>query len=84
MNRQPHEALNDVKIITGLAGVSLDSDHIQLNIREVPHTAPSKLPAGKMAVYVFQTATVTTDVASRHVPLSYNHRIGLVDHRRYE
>ena len=73
MNWQPQVALNDFRTIAALAGVSLDADDIRIEILKAPHVAPSKLPAGKMAVYVF----------SRNDEILKVGKVGPKSHARY-
>jgi hypothetical protein len=53
MNQNPQTLLSDFLKVAELAGVN--RDEIQINVEELPspHRPPSKLPTGKMAVYVF-------------------------------
>ncbi len=39
--------------VAALAGACLRESDIQVEVLEAPHQPPSRLPAGKMAVYVF-------------------------------
>lgn len=45
--------LDDFNQVADLAGVSLSKNNISLEILPAPHNPPSKIPSGKMAVYIF-------------------------------
>lgn len=45
--------LDDFVTVAGLAGVSLTRKDVQEELLAAPHAAPTKLPSGQMAVYVF-------------------------------
>ena len=45
--------ISDFKNVAALAGVHLEQGDIEVEELKSPHTAPSKLPTGKMAVYTF-------------------------------
>ncbi len=53
MKWSPESALNDFRTVARLAGVELSGDAITFESLSAPHLPPTKLPAGKMAVYVF-------------------------------
>lgn len=49
----PKLALSDFRTVAKLAGIHLADDDIQIEQLPAPHVAPSRLPTGMMAVYVF-------------------------------
>lgn len=49
----PETAINDFRTVARLAGVELPNEAIGLENLSAPHVPPTKLPLGKMAVYVF-------------------------------
>jgi hypothetical protein len=49
----PEAAIDDFRTVARLAGVELPNDAIRLENLSAPHVPPTKLPLGKMAVYVF-------------------------------
>lgn len=49
----PDQTLADFATVARLAGVSLATDDIRIEALPAPHEPPKRLPAGKMAVYVF-------------------------------
>jgi len=53
MNIDPQELLNDFLKVAALAGVEQNDIKASVELLPAPHTPPSKLPNGKMAVYVF-------------------------------
>lgn len=46
-------ALVDFKTVSKLAGDLLNFDDVNVEYLESPHNPPSKIPAGKMAIYAF-------------------------------
>ena len=53
MTWSPESAIDDFKTVAGLAGVELSNEAISIEHLSAPHLPPTKLPLGKMAVYVF-------------------------------
>ena len=53
MTWSPESAIDDFRTVARLAGVELSSDAISIEHLAAPHRPPTKLPLGKMAVYVF-------------------------------
>jgi hypothetical protein len=49
----PESAIDDFRTVAPLAGVELSNDAISIEHLSAPHLPPTKLPFGKMAVYVF-------------------------------
>lgn len=49
----PESALDDFRIVANLAGVDVTRGTISIENLSAPHVPPSKLPLGKVAVYVF-------------------------------
>ena len=49
----PEPAIDDFRIVARLAGVELTNEAISIERLSAPHVPPTKLPLGKMAVYVF-------------------------------
>lgn len=50
---RPEKIMDDFRTVARLAGVELSPDAISLEILSAPHVPPTRLPLGKMAVYVF-------------------------------
>jgi hypothetical protein len=46
-------AIDDFRIVAGLAGVELPKGAVEIETLVAPHVPPTRLPFGKMAVYVF-------------------------------
>src|SRR5664280_2541839 len=53
MDWHPESAIEDFRTVARLAGVELSNDAITIEHLAAPHVPPTKLPLGKMAVYVF-------------------------------
>ncbi|PQO22002.1 hypothetical protein C2I36_15350 [Rhodobacteraceae bacterium WD3A24] len=53
MTWDPKEVLADFATVARLAGVTLVAGDIRVEELPAPHTPPTRLPAGQMAVYVF-------------------------------
>lgn len=53
MTWRPESAIDDFKAVARLAGVELPNEAISFEILSAPHVPPTRLPIGKMAVYVF-------------------------------
>ena len=53
MKWDPDQILKDFQVVAELAGISGIPDRVRVEILRMPHVAPSNLPKGKMAVYVF-------------------------------
>lgn len=53
MNWDPRSTLSDFKTVADLAGVRLSDHDIKIEQLPAPHIAPTRLPPGMMAVYVF-------------------------------
>lgn len=49
----PKQILDDFAIVASLAGVTLPMVDIQVEACAAPHVPPTRLPVGKIAVYVF-------------------------------
>ena len=49
----PEAVIEDFKEAAKLAGVQLATSDIEIEKMPAPHVPPSRLPPGKMAVYVF-------------------------------
>ena len=69
----------DFIVVAKLAGTSISKDEFEIEVLKKPHNAPSRLPRGKMAVYVFCTDDVTLKVgkvgpksSARYVSQHYN------------
>ena len=56
MHWDPNSALIDFRTVAQLAGVDLSSDDVRVELLPAPHVAPTRLPSGMMAVYVFSHA----------------------------
>lgn len=50
-------AINDFITVARLSGVELSRSAVAIEKLSAPHIPPTKLPAGKMAVYVFSKGT---------------------------
>ena len=53
MNWNPEQLLEDFLTVAELAGIKLQREAVRIETLRMPHKPPSKLPTGKMAVYVF-------------------------------
>jgi hypothetical protein len=53
MTWRPEAAIEDFGTVARLAGVALPDGAITIEALSAPHVPPTKLPIGKMAVYVF-------------------------------
>lgn len=53
MNWPPEAVIEDFRTAAKLAGIDLGPDDIAIEMLPAPHTPPTRLPPGKMAVYVF-------------------------------
>ena len=53
MTWNPESAIDDFRTVAQLAGVELPNEAISFEYLLAPHVPPTKLPFGKMAVYVF-------------------------------
>jgi hypothetical protein len=53
MRWDPKHAIDDFRAVTHLAGIELPDGAIIIESLPAPHAPPARLPAGKMAVYVF-------------------------------
>jgi len=62
MNFDLDELVNDFCAVAKLANIEINSDDIHIDCSLMPHIPPSKLPEGKMAVYIFSTKEVTLKV----------------------
>lgn len=49
----PNAALADFRTVARLAGVEIAVADLQMELLPAPHAAPTRLPTGMMAVYVF-------------------------------
>ena len=52
-NLDPESLLENFRKVAALAGVRLTDSNISIEVLNAPHKPPTKLPPGKMAVYVF-------------------------------
>jgi hypothetical protein len=75
----PEEAIDDFKTVARLAGVELSNGAINTENLPAPHVPPSRLPFGKIAVYVFSRGTdvlkvgkVGTKSQARYTSQHYN------------
>ena len=62
MTWAPSQALADFATVARLAGSALPTDDIWVEELPAPHTPPTHLPTGHMAVYVFSLDGVTLKV----------------------
>jgi hypothetical protein len=62
MTWDAQSALNDFRTVADLAGVRLRDGDIRIEELPAPHIAPSRLPVGMMAVYVFSRGDVVLKV----------------------
>ena len=53
MKWRPESLIDDFRTVATLAGVELHMEAIRIESLSAPHVPPTKLPVGKMAVYVF-------------------------------
>jgi hypothetical protein len=53
MSWDPEAAIGDFRMVAQLAGIELANGAIAIEYLSAPHVSPTKLPLGKMAVYVF-------------------------------
>lgn len=53
MSWNPNQVIEDFRAVIRLAGVELVGGAIVIESLPAPHTPPTTLPSGKMAVYVF-------------------------------
>ena len=49
-----HAVIADFRQAASLAGIDLSPEMITVEVNRPPHAPPGSLPAGKMAVYIFQ------------------------------
>jgi len=75
----PEDAIHDFRQVAALAGVPLAPGAITIERLPAPHRPPSRLPSGKMAVYVFTYAGDTLKVGkagansqARYISQHYN------------
>ena len=54
MTADTAELATDFRKVAVLAGIHLSVDDLRVETLSAPHRAPNRLPAGKMAVYVFR------------------------------
>lgn len=73
------DAVRDFMQVSALAGVALEATAITIERLSAPHRPPSRLPAGKMAVYVFTHGRDTLKVGkagansqARYISQHYN------------
>lgn len=57
-----HDLIKDFLQVAALAGTRLDESSIQVETLNSPHRPPNRLPAGKMAVYVFRYGEIALKV----------------------
>jgi hypothetical protein len=62
MNWDPEAAIEDFSVVAELAGILLSPHDIEIEKLPAPHKPPSRLPPGKMAVYVFHSGTTCLKV----------------------
>jgi hypothetical protein len=62
MSWHPEKAIEDFLVVAKLAGIELESAAITIEKLAAPHVPPTKLPPGKMAVYVFCKGPVVLKV----------------------
>ena len=55
-------AIEDFRVAAKLAGIQLSPHDIEIEKLPAPHKPPSRLPLGKMAVYVFHSGTTCLKV----------------------
>jgi hypothetical protein len=53
----PESVVDDFRIVARLAGVELPGNAISIENLPAPHVSPTRLPVGKMAVYVFSNGS---------------------------
>jgi hypothetical protein len=73
MSWDPESALTDFKTVAKLAGVELSDDDLRIELLPAPHLAPTRLPSGMMAVYVFSRGNEVLKVG----------KVGPNSHARY-
>ncbi|MCZ7641867.1 MAG: hypothetical protein M5U33_02745 [Pseudorhodoplanes sp.] len=77
MQWNPQSALADFRAVAGLAGIQLADRDITIELLPAPHVAPSRLPPGMMAVYVFSRGAQVLKVGkvgpNSHARYSYQH-----------
>ena len=54
MTAETTQLAHDFRNVATLAGLPLSEDDLTVETLSAPHSAPTRLPAGKMAVYVFR------------------------------
>ncbi|RLT32942.1 MAG: hypothetical protein DWI57_18030 [Chloroflexi bacterium] len=54
--------IQDFLLVAKLAEARLDKSEIEVEILKAPHRPPSRLPAGKMAVYIFSYGDIVLKV----------------------
>lgn len=73
MTWDPKSALSDFRTVAELAGIRLSDHDIQVERLLAPHIAPTRLPPGMMAVYIFSLKDEVLKVG----------RVGPNSHARY-
>jgi len=53
MTWRPEAAIDDFRTVARLAGIEMPNGAISIESLSAPHVPPTRLPFGKMAVYVF-------------------------------
>lgn len=53
MNWAPETVIEDFRAVAKLAGIAVEPRNIEIETLPAPHVPPTRLPPGKMAVYVF-------------------------------
>ena len=71
--------MRDFRQVAALAGQNLDASAIEVEVLKAPHRPPSRLPAGKMAVYLFSYGTSVLKIGkagpnsgARYISQHYN------------
>ena len=79
-----NDLLDDFKKVSALAGIAIDDDVMAIECLSAPHTPPSRLPQGKMAVYIFAKGTDVLKVGkvgpksqARYISQHYNPKSAL-------
>jgi hypothetical protein len=57
MSWNAETAIKDFRTVARLAGIELPTETITIEYLSAPHVPPTKLPVGRMAVYVFSKGT---------------------------
>ncbi|WP_417657715.1 hypothetical protein [Pseudidiomarina aestuarii] len=75
----PELLLEDFLTVADIARIKINRDQVSVEILPAPHRPPSRLPAGKMAIYVFVYGDTTLKVGkagsnsqARYISQHYN------------